>query len=68
MDEKTLVMESEAPKWGTFSLAWHSCQIKSCKLVCGESLCEIKLHVFIRNLEFFSPILYYWILPWWNER
>ena len=61
-------MESEAPKGGTSSLTWHSCQVKSCELVCEESLCEVRLHVFAINLEFFSPFLHSWILPWWSER
>ena len=41
---------------------------KSYELVCGESLCEVRLHVFAINLEFFSPFLHSWILPWWSER
>ena len=46
-------MESEAPKFGASSLAWHSCQVKPCELVCRECLCEVRLHVFAINLKLF---------------
>ena len=41
LDGWTLALDIEAPKWGASSLAWHSCQVKSCECVCGESLCEM---------------------------
>ena len=36
---------------------------------CVERACvRCRLHVFAINLEFFSPLLHSWILPWWSER
>ena len=36
---------------------------------CVERACvRWRLHVFVINLEFFSPYLHSWILTWWSER
>ena len=47
----------EDPKWGASSLAWHSCQVKPCDWVCGESLCEVKIACFCNKSWVFLPFL-----------
>ena len=63
-----LDVERKAPKWGASFLPWYSCQVKFCEWVCGESLYEVKIASFVINIEFFSPFLHFWILPWWSDR
>ena len=46
----------DVPKWGASSLAWHSCQVKPCQWVCGESLCEVKITGFCNKILNFSSI------------
>ena len=52
-----LVVERKVAKWGASSLAWHFCQVKSCKWVCAESLCKVKVAYFCNKLSF-SPLTY----------
>jgi hypothetical protein len=42
---------------GSSSLAWHSCQVKSCELVCGENLCEVKIACFCNKSWVILPFL-----------
>ena len=49
--------QSEAPKRGASSVAWHSCQIKPCEWVCGESLCEVKIACFCNKSWVLLPLL-----------
>ena len=40
--------------------SWHTshfCQVKSCKLVCGESLCEVKIACFCNKFWVLLPFL-----------
>ena len=79
LDGWTLDVEREAPKWGASCLAWHSCQVKSCELVCGESLCEVKIACFCNRswvllsfLTFLDSPVVEWKIAWlimciWRE-
>ena len=48
----------DVPKWGASSLALHSCQVKPCEWVCGESLCEVKIACFCNKILSSSPLTY----------
>ena len=57
LDGLILFVEKKAPKWGASSLAWHSCQIKSCEWVCRESLCKVKIACVCNKSWVLLPIL-----------
>ena len=48
----------DALKWEAVSLAWHSCQVKPCEWVCGESLCEVKIACCCNKILSFSSLTY----------
>ena len=64
---------------GASFLVWHSCQVKSCELVCGESLCEMKIACFgnkfwvsIPFLTLLDSLVVEWEITWlivciWRE-
>ena len=51
-----LDVKRKAPNWWASSLAWHSCQVKSCEWVCGESLCEVKIACFCNKSWVILPL------------
>ena len=48
----------DAHKWGASSLAWHSCQVKPCEWVCGESLYEVNIACCSNKILSYSPLTY----------